>query len=807
MRRHTENHYLFEDRTATAKRSSIATSLSDRPLRLMLFSLRNKTMPKNSPLRILGFAFVCLSGATTIALGDAAVPLYKNPNAPVEQRVADLLSRMSLDQKVAQLHSANSVNRNFHGGKITPEALQKSVGDGLGEITSLGMKADAEIALRNAIQKYLVEQTPLGIPVIFHGEACHGFLAGGQTSYPVPMGMASSWDESLMHEVYTEVAAEARMRGVQQVLAPVLDITRDPRWGRTDETMGEDGYLNGKLGIAIVQGFQGSSDGTIDENHVAVTLKHFCGHGEPQGGSNTAPANFPPRILIDEHALPFRMVIAEAKPAAAMISYNEVDSVPNHINSWLIQDVLRKQLGFVGLVVSDYSAISDVAARQHAAVDRSNAAAKAFTAGVQLEFPDPETYGNLPALVKKGIVKEADIDAAVGQLLAFKFRLGLFEHYTLDADKAKALPRLESTQALALKAARESIILLKNKDHLLPLPKGKYPTIAVVGPNADHCNLGGYSGTPLHRVSILDGLTKKVGVSAKIVYAQGCGIDPLHEENPEDLKRIDQAVAVAKNADLILLVIGDESSICQETWPGRNGDRTSLDLFGRQQQLADAMFSLGKPVVVYLMNGRPISMPAVAAKADAILEGWSMGQETGTAAADVLLGDVNPSGKLTITVPMSVGNLPCYYDQKPYDAGTRFINDDNKPLFPFGFGLSYTTFSYSPPKLADASISTTGQTTVSTIVTNTGSVAGDEIAEMYVHPQYSSVTRPVKMLRGFARVHLEPGKSQTVVFPITPDRISYHDINMRYGVEPTVLDVMVGPSSVELQKTVLNVTE
>jgi len=268
---------------------------------------------------------------------------------------------------------------------------------------------------------------------------------------------------------------------------------------------------------------------------------------------------------------------------------------------------------------------------------------------------------------------------------------------------------------------------------------------------------------------------------------------------------MDDAVNVAKNADLIILAIGDKSSICQETWAGRDGDRTSLDLYGKQQQLADAMFALGKPVVVYLMNGRPISMPAVVEKADAILEGWSMGQETGHAAADILFGDVNPSGKLTITIPKSVGNLPCYYDQKPYDAGSRFINDDNKPLFPFGFGLSYTTFRYSAPKLADASIATTGQTTASVTITNTGTIAGDEIAQMYVRPQYGSVTRPTKVLRGFTRVHLDPGEAKTVDFPITPDLLSYHDINMNYGVEPTDLDVMIGPSSAETQKVVLKI--
>ena len=423
-----------------------------------------------------------------------------------------------------------------------------------------------------------------------------------------------------------------------------------------------------------------------------------------------------------------------------------------------------------------------------------------------MEFPTEETFGSLPDSVKAGTVKQSDIDAAVADVLSLKFRLGLFEHHDLDLNLAKALPQLQSARDLALKAAQESIILLKNKNNILPLAKGRYKTIALIGPNADACNLGGYAGKPPYTVTFMDGIKAKVGATSQIVYAQGCAIDPKHPDDPEDLKRIDNAVDVAKKADLVILVIGDKANICEETWPGRDGDRTSLDLFGKQQQLADAMFALGKPVIVYLMNGRPISMPEVADKADAILEGWSMGQETGHAAADILFGDVNPSGKLTITFPKSVGNLPCYYDSKPYDAGSRYIDDDNKPLFPFGFGLSYTTFKYSTPKLADSSITTSGKTSISVDVTNSGAVAGDEIAEMYVHPHYSSVTRPIKMLRGFIRLHLAPGETKTATFPITPDLLSYHDINMNYGVEPTDLDVMVGSSSTETQSAVLKIT-
>jgi beta-glucosidase len=524
-------------------------------------------MIQNRVATILLGGILSLYPVLCISAAAEASPIYKDPAASIKQRVADLISRMSLQDKVNQLHSNDGIQKNFDRGVPKPDGLRSSVGDGLGEVTSLELSVEDEIKIRNAVQKYLVEQTPLGIPVIFHGEACHGlaYNGSGQTSYPVPLGLASSWDEQLYHDVYTEVALEARTRGIQQVLAPVLDIARDPRWGRTDETMGEDGYLNGRLGIATVEAFQGSSDGTIDEQHVAVTLKHFVGHGQPQEGSNTAPANFPPRILLDEHALPFRMVIAAAKPAAVMISYNEIDSVPNHINAWLIQDVLRRQLGFAGLVVSDYSAIKDVCDNQHVARDHADAARKAMNAGMELEFPSEDTFGALPDLIRKGLVKEETINAAVARILSLKFRLGLFEHHILDVNRAKAPPRLQSTKDLALRAAQESIILLKNKNNVLPLDKTRYHTIAVIGPNADACNLGSYSGQPLYTVKLIDGIKEKVGSASQVVYARGCAIDPKRPNDPEDLKRIDEAVEVASKADLIILAIGDKSSICQET--------------------------------------------------------------------------------------------------------------------------------------------------------------------------------------------------------------------------------------------------
>jgi beta-glucosidase len=785
----------------------------------------SQVLPAVAVLFLSGTFCSCVAAPAAPAVPEAK-PAYKDPALPVDRRVADLVGRMTLEEKVLQLRGLWHVEKEVVAGDaIVAGKAASLIGKGIGEIAPIRQETAREVALRNIIQKYLVENTRLGIPAIFHEEGCHGVLAPGATSFPIPIGLACSWDPEMAERIYTVVAREMRARGIQHALTPVIDVCREPRWGRTDETLGEDPYLNGKLGAAMVRGFQGGATGEVAPGHVATTLKHLTGHGQPQGGLNRSPADIPLRELYDIHLVPFRMAIAEAKPVAVMPSYNEVNGVPSHANVWLLQEVLRGEFKFDGLIASDYNGIEYLSEVHNVAADTAEAAALAFKAGVEVNLPEGTAFKHLQKLVEQGRIPMADVDRAVARVLRLKFALGLFENPYADPRQAIEITKLESSKSLALEAAQKSIVLLKNRNGILPLAKDKYKSIAVVGPNAVQARLGSYSGEPWYKVGILEGVRKKVGGTVKVLHAEGCTIvkdlpvssmdawdkakAPKFPTEAENHAAVAAAVAVAKEADLILLVIGENEVIAREAWEGAHyGDRASLELFGAQNELARAMFALGKPVVVYLMNGKPLAIPEIADRADAIVEGWYMGQETGTAAADILFGDVNPSGKLTISFPRSTGHIPAYYNHKPGARIFEFIDDTVQPLYPFGFGLSYTTFSYSEPRLAAASIDAAGKTTVSVTVTNTGKVAGDEIVQMYIRDRVSSVTRPVKELKGFQRISLKPGESRDVVFTISPESLAFHDIKMNYVVEPGEFDVMVGPSSAGagLKKTMLKVT-
>jgi beta-glucosidase len=776
-------------------------------------------------LKLLHLTLTLAVLAVLPARSEEARPPYKNAALPTEQRVADLLQRMTLEEKIAQLRVAADPNDIADTNGIFFEVKASRVfGNGLGEFASLLKPISEEVALRNAAQKYVLEKTRLGIPVIFHAEACHGMLSPEANSFPVPLGIACSWDTDLVERVYTVVGAEMRSRGVQQSLAPILDICRDPRWGRTDETLGEDPFLNGRMGVAMVDGLQGHDPEHIGEGHVATTLKHVAGHGAPEAGVNRAPVHVGPRELLADHLAPFQTVIAEAHPAALMATYNEIDGVPSTVNRWLLQDVIRKQFGFDGLIVSDYDAIRFLIDWHHVAANKTEAARRAFMTGVDMDMPTGECYPELIGLVKSGKIPESAIDESVARVLRLKFRLGLFENPYADAAAAKALINRDSTKALAREAAQKSIVLLKNQNGLLPFAPGKYKTIAVIGPHAADTRLGSYSGEPPYTVSILDGVKRAAGDSARVLYAKGCSITT--NEGPSSMKAwlkvdrqqlptaaqdeadIAEAVKTARQSDVIVLVLGENELICREAWTDEHfGDRASLDLFGRQNELAEAMFKLGKPVVVYLMNGRPLAIPHIVEKADAVLEGWYAGQETGNAAADILFGRVNPSGKLTITIPREVGQLPIYYDQKPSSRGFAYVDADNRPLFPFGYGLSYTTFNDSEPQLSATNMKTNGSVEVSTTVTNTGKVAGDEIVQLYIHQKTGSVTRPVRELKGFRRISLAPGESKTVCFAITPDMLAIYNMDLKRVVEPGEFELIVGPASNEGKTALLHVME
>jgi beta-glucosidase len=673
--------------------------------------------------------------------------------------------------------------------------------------------------LTNAIQKFFVENSRLKIPVIFHEECLHGHAAIDGTSFSQPIGLGATFDPELVGRLFEMTAKEARSRGTHQALTPVVDVAREPRWGRVEETYGEDPYVVARMGIAAVQGFQG--DATFkDKKHIIATLKHFAAHGQPESGTNCAPVNVSERLLREVFLTTFRQAIQKGGAISVMASYNEIDGVPSHANKWLLRDVLRKEWGFAGFVVSDYFAIRELNERpelfgNHLAADGKEAAALAAKAGVNIELPDPDCYSNIVELVKKGVLRESLIDELVAPMLLWKFKLGLFEDPYVDPDVAERIVGCEAHRELALQAARETITLLKNDGGIAPLNLRAIKTIAVIGPNADRPLLGGYSGQPKHCSTVLEGIRSRAG-SIKVLYHEGCKItiggswqqDEVVPGDPaEDHRSIAEAVKVAKQADVVILAIGGNEQTSREAWAlNHMGDRASLDLVGRQDELIDAIAATGKPIVALLFNGRPISIRNLTEKAQAIFECWYLGQETGQAVAEVLFGDINPGGKLPITIPRSVGHLPAYYNYKPA-ARRGYLFDDISPLYPFGFGLSYTTFKFGEPQLTKKIIRKNESTAVRVEVTNTGQVQGHEVVQMYIRDKVSSVTRPVKELKGFGRVTLEAGQTATVTFDIAPEHLAFYNIDMKYVVEPGEFEIMVGNSARDrdLQKITLRV--
>lgn len=760
-----------------------------------------------------------------------AAPAYKNASLPSARRVKDLLSRMTLEEKAAQMMcvwQSKAQTMLDDAGNFNFKKAKKSFRDGrgLGQVgrpsdAGGGKKARSMAELTNAIQKFFLENSRLGIPVMFHEECLHGHAAPDGTSFPQPIALGATFNPALVESLFTMTALEARLRGAHHALTPVVDVAREPRWGRVEETYGEDPYLVSRLGIAAVRGFQG--DATFrGKQHVLATLKHFVGHGQPESGMNCAPSNVSMRVLRETFLYTFKEALREAGAVTLMASYNEIDGLPSHASKWLLRDVLRKEWGFKGFVVSDYYAIWELGYRpdthgHFVAKDKKESCRLAVEAGVNIELPDPDCYLHIVSQVKKGELKESQLDDLVAPMLFWKFEMGLFDDPYVDPDEADRVVGCDEHRALALTAAHESITLLKNENNLAPFDLSKIKTIAVIGPNADRTLLGGYSGVPKQEVTVLEGIKAKAGKKVKVLYSEGCKItiggswsqDAVVPSDPvEDRKSIAEAVRVAKKADVIVLAIGGNEQTSREAWNLQHmGDRTSLDLIGRQEELVKAMVALGKPVVVFLFNGRPLSINYVAENVPVIYECFYLGQETGHAVADVLFGDYNPGGKLPISVPRSVGHLPVFYNYKP-SARRGYLFDDVSPLYAFGYGLSYTSFAIQNPRLTNKKIRPDGSTQVLVDVTNTGKRAGAEVVQLYIRDLVSSATRPIKELKGFKKVWLKPGETTTVTLDITPGLLSFYDANMKYVVEPGDFEVMVGNSSrdADLQKLLLQVT-
>jgi beta-glucosidase len=747
-------------------------------------------------------------------------PRYRDASRPVAERVADLLARMTPEEKVAQLLGVWQRKADFQepDGRFNPAKAKALLGNGIGEVSRpsevagtpngpRGRSPREQADYTNAIQKWLADNTRLGIPAMFHEEALHGLAAPNATHFPVPLGLASSWDPALLERVMSAAAKEARARGCQHVLSPVVDLGRDPRWGRIEETYGEDPYLVTRLGVAAIRGYQGTTL-PLGPDKVFATLKHYAGHGSHEGGVNTAPGLIPERLFRAELLVPFEVGVKEANAYTVMPSYNEVDGIPSHVNRWLIEDVLRRDWGFTGLVVSDYYGIAQLIDRHRVAEDKARAAKQALDAGIDMELPDADAFRTLADQIKGGQVAMAAIDRAVTRVLTAKMIAGLFEKPYVDADQAERVANDPEHRALALEAARRSIVLLKNEKSVLPLDRTKIKTLAVIGPNAKGAHLGGYSREPGHSVGLLEGITAKAGPGIKIVYAEGVRItedepnwyrDRVVMGDPANNRtRIKEAAAIAREADAIVLAIGTNESTSREAWGDNHlGDAADLSLTSQQDELVDAMLQLGRPVAVVLINGRPLATPAVAERVPAILEAWYAGQEGGTALADVLFGDVNPGGKLPITIPRHVGQLPVYYNRRP-TSFRGYLDMTREPLWAFGHGLSYTTFAITNVAVTPQSVGPADRVTVTADVANTGSRAGDEVVQLYIRDVVSSVTRPTKELRGFERVALRPGEKKTVTFTLGPDALSLIDSKMQRVVEPGKFEVMVGASSTQV---------
>ena len=750
---------------------------------------------------------------------------YRDASLSIERRVDDLLGRMTVEEKVAQLGSLWIYEIADDRG-LNRQWAQERMAHGLGQVTrlaggsSLGPVETAYLA--NQIQRFLIEETRLGIPALIHDECCSGFLANGAISFPQIIGLASTWMPELVEAMTRMIRQQMRVVGVHHGLAPVLDIARDPRWGRTEETFGEDPYLTTVMGIAYIRGLQGEdwSDG------VMATGKHFVGYSASEGGLNWAPAHITPRELREVYLAPFEAAVHAARLASIMPAYHEIDGEPCSSSRRLMTEILRNEWGFDGLVVSDYMAIDQLRACHRLARDKAHAARLALEAGMDLELPSVDAYGSaLVEAIHTGDIPLEWVDRSVRRMLRLKFAFGLFERPYVDPDAVPAVFAAPSQRVLAREIARKSIVLLKNDGDLLPLSK-TIATIAVIGPNADSTRnlLGDYSypahietlitlrqlgfsehplpesirlvETDASMISVVEAIRRAVSPETRVYYARGCDI------NSNSTEGFDEAIATARKADVAVVVVGDKSGLTPECTSGEFRDSAHLTLPGVQQDLVEAILATGTPVVLVLVTGRPYAIPHLVEASPVVVEAWLPGAEGASALAEVLFGDVNPGGKLPITFPRHVGQVPLFYAHRPSGARSFFygpyMDESNEPLFPFGFGLSYTRFAFEHLVVTPDKAPTDGEVQVSVEVINTGTRAGDEVVQVYTRTEGASVTRPVKELRGFQRVHLAPGERKRVTFTVPVELFAWYDAAMQRVVEPVAIQVMVGNSSVHL---------
>lgn len=742
----------------------------------------------------------------------------------IEKEVSALIARMTLEEKIAQLGSC-WVYELHTTGKLDNDKVALRLKDGIGQICRNAGATDQhprEAAISaNRLQRYLKEHTRLGIPAIIHEECCVGLMSAGSTVFPEIIGLASTFNPELAERMTSQIRDQIRAVGSHQGLAPVLDVARDPRWGRIEETFGEDPTLVSQFGTAYIRGLQGEDL----SRGVMATGKHFVGHSFSLGGMNCAPVHLGKRELWDTYLAPFQAAIRDAGLASMMNAYPQLDGEVVAASRRILTDLLRETLGFEGLVVSDYEAIIMIHNYHYAAATKHEAAAKALNAGIDVELPTVVCYGDeLIHALESGEVSMDTIDLSVSRHLQKKFELGLFENPYVNEEKVIEIFETESNRALAYEIASQSLVLLKN-DGILPL-KPTISRLAIIGPNADsERNLMGdysYNATAelltlmpdpnsafasytmnkasaptVRMISILEGIRGMVSPETSVEFTRGCEI------NSDDESDFANAVELARSSDAVVLVMGGKSGLTPDCTTGEFRDATDLGLPGVQEKLIDAIVAVGKPVVLVLVNGRPAAIPEIVLKVNAILEAWIPGEEGGRAVAAALFGNVNPGGKLPLSIPRSVGQIPVFYNHKP--SGMRsniygdYFDESAAPLFCFGHGLSYTTFSYNDLKIDQTDVNGGEAVHISLEIRNSGTVAGDEVVQLYLRDEFASIPRPVKELKGFKRLHLDPGETKQITFHLDTKQLAFYDENLSLILEPGVFKVMIGSSSEDIR--------
>lgn len=751
-------------------------------------------------LKGLGIALFC------IACGGCSekTDLYKDPSQPIETRVENLMKQMRLQEKVAQMcQYVGLKHMKTAEQNVSVEDMKKSHAQGFyqnlhstevaqmtrdGLIGSFLHVTDLEEA--NYLQS-LAQESRLKIPLIIGIDAIHGnALCSGVTVYPTPIGQASTFDVGLVEKASHEAAKEMRATGAHWSFTPNVEVARDPRWGRTGETFGEDPYVVTRMGIATVKGLQGANFDQPD--NVIACIKHFIGGSQSVNGVNGAPFDGSERTLREVFMPPFKACV-DAGAYSLMTAHNEVNGVPAHANKWLMTEVLRKEWGFKGFIVSDWMDIERLHDYHTIAPTMNDAFELSVATGMDMHMHGPDFMEGILAAVSAGRITEERIDEAVRKILVAKFKLGLFENPFYDENRSKEVLFNKEHQATALEMARKSIVLLKN-DSLLPLNARKYKKVFVTGPNADtHVILGDWALPQPDKnvVTVLEGLKAVSPETEFSTLSFGWNLRTM------SLEKVYEAGRMARQADLAVVVVGENSM--REQWAdktcGENTDRSDINLPGLQQELVETIYNTGVPTVVVLVNGRQLGVEWIAEHVSALVEAWEPGSFGGQAVAEILYGKVNPSGKLPVTIPRSVGQIQCVYNHKFTTAWFPYAFGNSDPLYPFGYGLSYTKYKYDNLKIEKSEISKDETVKVSVDVINVGAEDGEEIVQLYIRDDYSSATRPVKELKGFRRVALKKGEVKTVTFEITSDKLAFYDVDMKYGVEPGTFKIMIGSSS------------